>query len=290
MADKKESILNHGFLSKVKNLESKIINKTLSNYEKRLLYSNVELLRLDIEEASLSSAEKHELSLELEKLIPLLKLCYIQRRKHWTDVIDEVIRSLAVCIVLIFFGTVVSIPMLLVKNLDYLLVGAGVMSPFFQISEMTKMFVGRTCLAIVGIFVTIEGVDATKFGRESALVMFSHASTLDAFIVGASLPMRGYAVAKRELLFIPFFNFLLLCFGAIPIDRENRHVAVESLKIAANSARMGDCVVVAPEGTRSTTGQLLPFKKGPFHLWESLGAPVVPVVIYGAYDLFPPGI
>ena len=50
-----------------------------------------------------------------------------------------------------------------------------------------------------------------------------------------------------------------------------------------------DCVLIAPEGTRSTTGQLLPFKKGPFYIWEDLHVPIVPLVVFGAFELFPRG-
>lgn len=73
------------------------------------------------------------------------------------------------------------------------------------------------------------------------------------------------------------------------IDRNDKTQAISALSAAAASARSGDCVAVAPEGTRSKSGQLLPFKKGPFYLWESLQVAVIPVVIYGAYELYPPG-
>lgn len=49
------------------------------------------------------------------------------------------------------------------------------------------------------------------------------------------------------------------------------------------------CIVIAPEGTRSKSGQLLPFKKGPFYMWEQLQSPIVPLVFMGTYDLYPVG-
>ncbi len=58
---------------------------------------------------------------------------------------------------------------------------------------------------------------------------------------------------------------------------------------AAKSAAMGDCIAMSPEGTRSKSGQLLAFKKGPFYLWQQLQTPVVPMVTYGAFELYPPG-
>lgn len=82
---------------------------------------------------------------------------------------------------------------------------------------------------------------------------------------------------------------MLLAFGGVPVDRKNREQAVKALGAAAASAKMGDCIAVAPEGTRSKSGQLLPFKKGPFHMWDTLKTPIVPIIIYGAFDLYPPG-
>eukprot|EP01042_Synura_sphagnicola_P002969 gene2969-biopygen3207 len=78
--------------------------------------------------------------------------------------------------------------------------------------------------------------------------------------------------------------------GGVPVDRENRDRAISALQRSAKTAHSeNSCIVIAPEGTRSKTGQLLPFKKGAFHIYEHLGIPVVPFVIYGAYDLYPVG-
>jgi hypothetical protein len=74
------------------------------------------------------------------------------------------------------------------------------------------------------------------------------------------------------------------------VDRENRDRAVRALRRTADSAKDSKvCVVVAPEGTRSTTGQLRPFKKGTFHTWDGLRAPIVPFVTFGGFDLYPVG-
>lgn len=88
---------------------------------------------------------------------------------------------------------------------------------------------------------------------------------------------------------IPFFSWHLAAYGGVAIDRSDKNQAISALSAAAASASTGDCVAVAPEGTRSKTGQLLSFKKGPFYLWESLQATTIPVIIYGAYELYPPG-
>ena len=88
---------------------------------------------------------------------------------------------------------------------------------------------------------------------------------------------------------IPYFNLLLVGFSAIPIVRSNLAMAKRSLAYMAQCLGTGECISIAPEGTRSKNGHLLDFKKGPFHTWDHLQVPVVPVVITGAYELYPPG-
>lgn len=74
------------------------------------------------------------------------------------------------------------------------------------------------------------------------------------------------------------------------MNRSDREQAVKSMEAAAMAAKLGECMAISPEGTRSTTGQLLPFKKGPFHLWEQLQTPIIPIVTMGAFELYPPGL
>ena len=82
---------------------------------------------------------------------------------------------------------------------------------------------------------------------------------------------------------------LLTGFSAIPIVRTNLAMAKRSLSYVAQCLGTGECISIAPEGTRSKSGQLLDFKKGPFHTWDHLRVPIVPLVFTGAYELYPPG-
>ena len=75
----------------------------------------------------------------------------------------------------------------------------------------------------------------------------------------------------------------------VPVDRSNREAAIESVRAAAEVLRRGLNMVIYPEGTRSTDGRLLPFKKGPFHLAMEAGVPVVPVTILGTAECWPKG-
>lgn len=74
------------------------------------------------------------------------------------------------------------------------------------------------------------------------------------------------------------------------MDRQNRDRAIKALERSTKDARSNKiCLVIAPEGTRSTTGQLLDFKKGTFYMWEQLKSPIIPFINFGGFDLFPVG-
>ena len=90
---------------------------------------------------------------------------------------------------------------------------------------------------------------------------------MDPFIIAATCPVRHSALAKSDLYLVPYFSWLMFSLGGIAIDRSNRDSAVLALKKAAKVVSMDDCVTIAPEGTRSKSGQLMEFKKGPFYLW-----------------------
>jgi 1-acyl-sn-glycerol-3-phosphate acyltransferase len=75
----------------------------------------------------------------------------------------------------------------------------------------------------------------------------------------------------------------------VAIDRRNRRAAIDTLRRAAEESRAGVSFVIMPEGTRSTTGELLPFKKGGFHLALDTGLPILPVSIVGSDKLMRKG-
>ena len=77
--------------------------------------------------------------------------------------------------------------------------------------------------------------------------------------------------------------------GHIYIDRHNRQAAFEAYDEAAACIRKGMSALLFPEGTRSRTGELLPFKKGPFVLALAAQVPIVPVYCAGTFTLLPKG-
>ncbi len=144
----------------------------------------------------------------------------------------------------------------------------------------------RACVRNARIELDVTGREHLASG-ETFLVMSNHQSLYDIpdlfQAVGPNLRM----IAKKELFNVPIFGGALEASGFIAIDRSNRHAAIRSLERARNLLASGTHVWIAPEGTRSATGELLPFKKGAFHLALESGLPILPVTLQGTRNVLP---
>lgn len=118
------------------------------------------------------------------------------------------------------------------------------------------------------------------------MFLINHQSTLIDFVVTSKLLRHGFtAVAKKEVQSTPLIGQLFSMAGVAFVDRSNRSNAIESLKSAVDKLKEGTSVVMAPEGTRSLTPRIGPFKKGGFHLAAQAGVPIVPIVIRNAGEI-----
>jgi 1-acyl-sn-glycerol-3-phosphate acyltransferase len=119
------------------------------------------------------------------------------------------------------------------------------------------------------------------------LVMSNHQSHYDVPVLYYVLGGRMRMVAKKELFSLPLFGRALRDAGMIEVDRGNRARAVECLAATRAQLEAGTHIWIAPEGTRSETGELQPFKKGGFVLALDMGAPILPITIKGTRDVLP---
>ena len=92
---------------------------------------------------------------------------------------------------------------------------------------------------------------------------------------------------KKELRKIPGLGYASATVGHIFIDRSNTRKAMESLNEARKRLTNGTSVVIFPEGTRSKSGRMLPFKRGAFKMAIDLNLPILPVTIIGTNDILP---
>lgn len=147
----------------------------------------------------------------------------------------------------------------------------------------------RVMLFIQRVDLYVEGTEHIR-ERVPRVMVFNHASLLDAMVVTAVQPIGGVPVIKREVLRIPLVGIALWALGFLLVDRGQTDKAKRMLLDAAERMKRERLtVIIAPEGTRSADGQLKPFKKGAFHIARVSEAPVVPMLIDGAHDIHPLG-
>jgi 1-acyl-sn-glycerol-3-phosphate acyltransferase len=136
----------------------------------------------------------------------------------------------------------------------------------------------RTWLRLTGVRVNVTGRELLDPNQPYVFVA-NHWSYLDAAPLFAYTGRRMGMVAKKELLKAPLLGYGMGFVNVIAIDRSNRERAVETLKIATERLRSGISFGVCPEGTRARPGEMLPFKKGAFHMAVQAGVPVVPIAL-----------
>jgi 1-acyl-sn-glycerol-3-phosphate acyltransferase len=146
----------------------------------------------------------------------------------------------------------------------------------------------RWILAAAGTPVVVEGAERIPAGVP-VVYACNHASMFDIWALSAVLPGSVRFVAKAELARIPFFGAAMVRAGHVSIEREMKAQALDAYRRAADTVRSGISTVVFPEGTRSRSGELLPFKNAPFGLAIAAGVPLVPLVISGTYGILPKG-
>jgi 1-acyl-sn-glycerol-3-phosphate acyltransferase len=138
--------------------------------------------------------------------------------------------------------------------------------------------------------VRVVAVERAPLDRKRPYVfMANHVSMVDIWALLVAVPVPLRFIAKKQLAAIPLFGWAMRAGRFIFIDRQNASAARRSIDEAARRIKEGRSVVIFPEGTRSREGQLLPFKKGGFHLAVNAGVEIVPVAIHGSRALMPPG-
>jgi 1-acyl-sn-glycerol-3-phosphate acyltransferase len=138
-----------------------------------------------------------------------------------------------------------------------------------------------------GIALGLAGIRYTVRGRENVpanrAVVFcaNHQSNVDPPVLFQALHPRLHILYKAELRKLPVLGRVFEVGGFVAVQRDNRDAAFASIETAAESIRQGNSFLIFPEGTRSKTDQLLPFKKGGLVMALRAQAPVVPVAIMG---------
>jgi 1-acyl-sn-glycerol-3-phosphate acyltransferase len=140
-----------------------------------------------------------------------------------------------------------------------------------------------------GVGLKIRGLDRLD-SRQSYIFMANHQSNIDIPVLVQSFPQFQLRwIAKRELVYVPVFGWALWSSRHILVARGDPAEARATLRKAKKKLEEGASIILFPEGTRSRSGELLPFKRGGFLLALRTKAPVVPVTVNGSARILPRG-
>jgi 1-acyl-sn-glycerol-3-phosphate acyltransferase len=146
----------------------------------------------------------------------------------------------------------------------------------------------RMQLALMGIRLRVEGAEHLDTTR-ACLYLGNHQSLFDLIALPAALPAHAVGVEADDHFRIPLWGHLIRRWGNIPIDRSRRQSAIASLEAARSALAGGTSMVILPEGHRTRSGEIGPFKSGPFHLALAARVDIVPFVIEGLFAYNPKG-
>ncbi|MFI9506064.1 HAD-IB family hydrolase [Nocardia sp. NPDC052566] len=139
-------------------------------------------------------------------------------------------------------------------------------------------------LRVIGVRIRLIGGEYARAPRP-AVFLFNHQSQFDVIILPKVLGGGVTGIGKKELTRNPVFGPLMRFVGVTFIDRSNTAEAKAQLAPVVQTLRGGLSIAVAPEGTRSYSPRVGPFKKGAFHIAIQADVPVIPVVIRNAGEI-----
>ncbi|KAA8886893.1 HAD-IB family hydrolase [Nocardia colli] len=153
-----------------------------------------------------------------------------------------------------------------------------------QMADALLEHAAGNTLSLAGVHLRVSGAQNARAPRP-AVFLFNHQSQFDIIIVPEVLQGGVTGIGKKELTRNPVFGPLMRFVGVTFIDRSSTDKAKAALAPVVDTLRGGLSIAVAPEGTRSYTPDVGPFKKGAFHIAIQAGVPVIPIVIRNAGEI-----
>jgi len=163
--------------------------------------------------------------------------------------------------------------------------------PFFilvpKIGQKFQRFFGLGWIWLMGIRVHTVGLENLPQAGGAVLAP-NHESMLDIPLL-CSLGHPLCWLSKEEVGKLPFIGWSMRAMGCYFVKRNRSGHDINIMKDVEDGLKRGASIVIFPEGTRTRTGKLLPFKKGAFKTAQNSGVPIIPIAITGTYQIAPPG-
>jgi len=163
---------------------------------------------------------------------------------------------------------------------------------FIGLRKLTKLCIFRLAQGWAKVMILAVGCKMIVKGRENipakggVCFVSNHCGYFD-IILALSYCKRPFGfIAKKELLFLPFFNLWIFMLDGLFIDRKNNRKAIKTINKGVERIKNGACMIIFPEGHRSKGRGLLPFHPGSLRLATKADAPIIPVAISGSYEIF----
>ncbi len=161
------------------------------------------------------------------------------------------------------------------------LVGAGSAMGYYPPKVWAKVMCWLTIVRV-----TVKGRENINHAT-SYMFVANHQGAYDIFAIYGWLGHNFKWMMKKSLRKIPMVGYACEKSGHIMVDKSSPAAVRRTVEAAKNTLRGGMSIVVFPEGARTMTGKVGPFKKGAYQLALEFGLPMVPITIDGAFDVFP---
>ncbi|MAT93564.1 MAG: HAD-IB family hydrolase [Halioglobus sp.] len=168
----------------------------------------------------------------------------------------------------------------------------GMLSKTLRVSSISNanrltQLVGEVGTGFAGLDFEVEGMEHLRSDRP-CIYIFNHQSFLDAMVLAHLLREDVVPMVKHEVADNVILGPLMRQVDTIFVDRQENNQS-QVLRKALQVLRSGRSLVIAPEGTRSTLGEIQPFKHGAFFIAKKARVPVVPIVLHNVKDALPKG-
>lgn len=145
---------------------------------------------------------------------------------------------------------------------------------------------GKFFMWLYGVNLTVKGLENVPPEGQGVIFAPNHESTFDIFLL-SSLPLKLRWISKVEVAYIPFVGWAMMANGCYFVRRDKSDHDLKVMKKVEEDLKNGKRIAIFPEGTRTRTGELLPFKKGAFRTAQNAGVPLIPVAITGTRTVAP---